>query len=251
MSSWRDDLPPIPTERIRAEAIREGTRRRENRQRRQRNALLGGLGAAAVALVVVSGVLTGPNRDDQDAATADTSADATAATEVPAATEPPAEDTIPATDAPAGTEAPAATEPAGTSPDAASETTAAVVDYTTIGGTNAQLPPSGDVTVVPAEIFEQPPTGPTCGPPTLDVTFRPQGQAPRAPIVHWETSGVTGEAPMVIDGDVARATIGPFPPETLDEGVSYEVLVYVTDIDASGATQVFRSPPVVLRDCSP
>ncbi|HEX4982977.1 MAG TPA: hypothetical protein VFV63_14820, partial [Ilumatobacteraceae bacterium] len=61
----------------------------------------------------------------------------------------------------------------------------------------------------------------------------------------------TGEAPMVIDGDVARATIGPFAPETLASGVSYEVLVYVTDIDSSGDLQAFRSPPVVLRNCSP
>jgi hypothetical protein len=246
MSSWREDLPPIPTERIRAEAIREGTRRREARQRRQRTALLGGIGAAAFALVVVSGVLTGTD-DAEDASTADTSvganmteapaatAAAAAGTEA-AATEPAAEDTTPATDAAAGTEAPQETTP--------------VVDYTTIGGPNAQLPPSADVSVVPAEIFEQPPTGPGCGPSTFEVTFRPQGQAPRAPIVHWETSGVTGEAPMVIDGDVARATIGPFPPETLDEGVSYEVLVFVTDIEVPG-DEVFRSPPVVLRDCSP
>jgi hypothetical protein len=246
MSSWRDDLPPIPTERIRAEAIREGTRRRENRQRRQRNALVGGVGVAAVALIVVSGVLTGTSNDNQDAATADTSAaDDTQAAADAASTEAPA-----GTAAAAATEAP---EPAATEAPA-EETTApeptAVVDYTTIGGPNAQVPPSGGVSVVPAEIFEQPPTGPGCGPSTFEVTFQRQGQAPRAPIVHWETSGVTGEAPMVVDGDVARATIGPFAPETLDEGVSYEILVFVTDIEVSG-DEVFRSPPVVLRDCSP
>ena len=28
MSDWRDDLPPIPADRIRNDAIREGTRRR-------------------------------------------------------------------------------------------------------------------------------------------------------------------------------------------------------------------------------
>ena len=249
MSSWRDDLPPIPSDRIRAEAIREGTRRRETRQRRQRNALVGGVGAAAVALIVVSGVLTGPNDDAQDAATADTSADATVPSQETeaAATEPQAaDDTTPATGAAAGTEAPAATEAP------AEETTApeatAVVDYTTIGN---PLPPSDEVSVVPAEIFEELPGGPVCGPSTFEVTFQPQSQALQAPTVNWETSGVSGEAPMVIDGDVARATIGPFPPETLDEGVNFEILVYVTDIDSSGAAQVFRSSPVVLRDCSP
>jgi hypothetical protein len=244
MSSWRDDLPQIPSERIRAEAIREGTRRRENRQRRQRAMLVGGVGAAAVALIVASGVLTGPGNDEDAADTADTSAAADATT--------PVQDTSPATGAAAATEAPAATEPAGTTPvsipedTSAPEETTAVVDYTTIGN---PLLPSDEVSVVPAEIFEQGPSGPACGPSTFEVTFQPQRLAPQAPTVHWETSGVSGEVPMVVDGDVARATIGPFAPETLEDGVSYEVLVYVTDIEASGE-ELFRSPPVVLRDCS-
>ena len=247
MSSWRDDLPPIPTERIRAEAIREGTRRREQRARRQRTALVGGAGAAAVALIVASGVLTGPDDGRVDNASVATAAEleesdateaAAEATQAPAATSAD-------TEAPSGTQAPADT--------AASEETTppeatAVVDYTTIADPRL---PSNDVSVVPAEIFEQLPSGPACGPSTFEVTFQPQGQVLQTPTVQWETSGVTGEAPMVIDGDVARATIGSFAAETLDEGVSYEVLVYVTDIDASGDVQPFRSPPVVLRDCSP
>ena len=143
------------------------------------------------------------------------------------------------------TEAPAGTEAAA---EATTPETTAIVDYTTIGN---PLPPSDEVSVVPAEIFEELPGGPVCGALTFDVTFQPQGQALQAPTVHWETSGVSGEAPMAIDGNVARATIGPFPPETLDEGVSFEVLVYVTDTDSSGVAQVFRSSPVVLRDCSP
>ena len=249
MSSWRDDLPPIPTDRIRAEAIREGTRRRERRAQRQRAVLVSGVGAAAVALIVVSGVLTRTGNVDDAADTADTSAaDAT----TPARDTTPATDAAAMTEAPAGTEAPAATAPSGTIPDtAASEATTPVVDYTTISGTTALLAPSGDVGVDPAEIFEQGPSGPACGPSMLVVTFQPRGQALSAPTVHWETSGVSGEAPMAVESDVARATIGPFAPETLDDGVSYEVLVYVTGTDSTGDVQVFRSPPVVLRDCSP
>jgi hypothetical protein len=251
MSSWRDDLPPIPTERIRAEAIREGTRRRERRAQRQRAVLVSGVSAAAVALLVLSGVLTGTGNNEDAADTADTSAaDATTparptapATGAAAMTEAPA-----GTDAPVGTDAPAATVPPDT---AASDTTTPVVDYTTIGGTTALLPPSGEVSVDPAEIFEQGPSGPACGPSFLVVTFQPRGQALDAPTVHWETRGVTGEGPLAFEGDVGRATIGPFAPETLDVGVSYEVLVYVTGVDSSGDVQVFRSPPVVLRDCSP
>jgi hypothetical protein len=36
-TDWRDDLPPIPAERIRLDAIREGTRRRERRRLLQRS----------------------------------------------------------------------------------------------------------------------------------------------------------------------------------------------------------------------
>jgi hypothetical protein len=36
-ADWRDCLPPIPAERIRLDAIREGTRRRERRRQRQRS----------------------------------------------------------------------------------------------------------------------------------------------------------------------------------------------------------------------
>ena len=36
------------------------------------------------------------------------------------------------------------------------------------------------------------------------------------PVVHWEIADLRGEAPMEVDGDTATATIGPFPPDTLD-----------------------------------
>jgi hypothetical protein len=55
---------------------------------------------------------------------------------------------------------------------------------------------------------------------------------------------------MEVDGDTARATIGPFPSDTLDTGALHEVLVYVTDAERSG-DEIFRAPLVVLRDCSP
>ena len=60
--SWRDDLPEIPEERIRTEAIREGCRRRDARLQRQRAVLFGGMGVATVALVVFAVVQHQPRR---------------------------------------------------------------------------------------------------------------------------------------------------------------------------------------------
>jgi hypothetical protein len=84
----------------------------------------------------------------------------------------------------------------------------------------------------------------------LTVVFEPPSVTPQSPVVHWETSGVQDEAPMHVDDGSARATIGPFPADTLAAGTNYELLVYVTDADATGA-ETFHSPTVVLLDCSP
>ena len=79
-------------------------------------------------------------------------------------------------------------------------------------------------------------------------TFKSPSFTLQSPVAHWEVASVVGEAPMEVDGDSARTTIGPFPPETL-EGGAHEVLVYVTDRDASGTGAAFKSLPVVLHDC--
>ena len=75
MTDWRDDLPPIPSERIRTDAIREGSRRRHVRERRQRALLYGGAGTAVAALIVFIAVQsdTVPNETagDDAAETAD------------------------------------------------------------------------------------------------------------------------------------------------------------------------------------
>jgi hypothetical protein len=244
MTGWRDDLPPIPSERIRAEAMREGFRRREQRAKRQRAVLYGGLGTGAVALIllIASQSRTVPGDDDDAAAPAET-AEATA--EAAATT---ARTIAEATEAPATTEAAAATT-------AATEETAAPVtdapSYTTVSGSIAALPVSGDVVVTPPVISEQPVSGNSeCGPTTVDVEFRPQGVEVRSPVVHWEVAGARGEAPMEVDGDTATATVGPFPPDTLIPGARHEVLIYVIDPGVTDQ-EIYRAPLVVLTDCAP
>jgi hypothetical protein len=246
VSDWRDDLPPIPNERIRAAAIREGARRVEARLRRQRMVLVGGASVAAVALIVVAASqLDLQMSDDDDSAggtTATTAAGGTSAgttgTEAPGSTA-----------APGTTAAPATTAAAGTTAGGAAST---VPDYTTIGGPIAAQPPNL-VTVTPVVVWEQPVSGPECGATLLTITFDPSSPPPKAAVVHWETSGVRDQAPMqitAIAGRRARATIGPFPAETLETGTNHEVLIYVTDREAFG-DQIFRAPTVILRDCSP
>ena len=262
MSDWRDDLPPIPADRIRADVIREGHRRREQRRQRQRAVLYGAMGAAAITLIVVAGLLTNPATGDDDDAATDTGAAAGTAAAGPT-TSLGAQVTEPAaTEAPEGTEAPAETTGDGGAATTAVEGTAAetggteaaagttMVPHTTIGGPIGVLAPSTEVSVNPPAISEQASTPTVCGPSLVAVTYRPGTLPMRAPVVHWETAGVVGEAPMVVVGGYATATVGPFAAETLDAGVVHELLVWVTDDDAAGAQHVFRAPTVLLRDCS-
>ena len=245
MTGWRDDLPPIPSERIRAEAMREGFRRREQRAKQQRAVLYGGFGVGVVALIVFIAV---QQESSEQAGDAGDAADATAAaaTTAPAtaeATVAPAETTAEATEAPVTEAATATTAPA------TSATTAP--NYTTVTGSIAALPVSADVVVTPPLMSEQPvPGNPECGPTTVDVEFRPQGVEVRSPVVHWEVAGARGEAPMEIDGDTATATVGPFPPDTLIPGARHEVLIYVIDPGVTDQ-EIYRAPLVVLTDCAP
>ena len=242
MTGWRDDLPPIPSERIRAEAMRDGFRRREQRAKRQRAAVYGGAGSAVVALIALIALQgQGPSEQAGDEA-------APAATTAPAAA---AEATVaPATAAlttPETEEAPVTEAPATTFAEAA-ETTAPN-NYTTVSGSIAEQPVSIAVKVAPTVIFEQPAAGAGCGPTTVDVAFLPPGADPVSPVVHWMVAAAQGEAPMDTTNVVARGAIGPFAADTLDDGAQHEVLIYVTDTNASG-DGVFRAPLVILRDCS-
>jgi hypothetical protein len=267
VSDWRDDLPPIPGERIRATAIREGARRVEARLRRQRIVLAGGASVAAVALVVFAAArldLQGDDDDDSAGGTAGTEAAAatdgraaptagtTSGTYATAGTEAPATTTGPATGtsgAPATTEPTSETLGAATTAPAITTPGTGFLDYTTIGGPIAALPPNATVTASPTVIWEQPASGLECGATLLRITFDPRSQV-QTPVVHWETSGVRDQARMEIVAGTARAAIGPFPADTLDDGTNHEVLVYVTEREVFG-DHVFRAPIVVLRDCSP
>jgi simple sugar transport system substrate-binding protein len=84
MDDWRDDLPPIPADRIRSEAIREGTRRHKAaRLRRQRTITYGGLGVFAFGLIVgvVALIATdSPGGDDDESAATGATSGATAGT---------------------------------------------------------------------------------------------------------------------------------------------------------------------------
>ncbi len=249
MSDWRDDLPPIPADRIRSDAIREGHRRLQQRRERRLAALYGGIGTVAVVLVVVAALAIRPGADgDDDAASSatDTPTDTEASgTEAPAGTEPAAA----TTGAPEATTADTEAASATTEGAAASETT--MVPHTTIGGPIAVLPPSEDVLTDLATIWEQPDAGLTCGPSALTVTYIPRTLPMDNPIVHWETAGVVGESPMTVADQVATATVGPFAADTLATGVVHEVLVWVTVGSEVSAPAAFRAPTVVLRDCSP
>ena len=241
MTGWRDDLPPIPSERIRAEAMREGFRRREQRAKRQRATVYGGAGAAVVALIALVAVQSqGPSEQAGDEA-------APAATTAPAAAEATVAPATAALTTPETEEAPVTEAPATTFAEAA-ETTAPN-NYTTVSGSIAEQPVSIAVKVAPTVIFEQPAGGAGCGPTTVDVAFLPPGAEPVSPVVHWMVAAARGEAPMDTTNVVARGAVGPFAADTLDDGAQHEVLIYVTDSNATG-DEVFRAPLVILRDCS-
>ncbi len=202
--------------------------------------LLSGLGIAAVAAIVVTGAAIG--RDDEDDRTAQRR-------QLPHRQRGQTSITTPLrTEAPQGTEAAEteATEAETAGTEEAAGGTARARD------TTVSAPEVFELMVIPYEIWEQPANGTACGPTTLEVTFQPQTMTPLAPVVHWLVGGVNGELPMVIDGNVARATIGPFGPDTLDTGFPDAVFLYVTDSDAAGVLQRFEAPVMlVLHDCPP
>ncbi|HEU4840222.1 MAG TPA: hypothetical protein VFT09_02240 [Ilumatobacteraceae bacterium] len=166
--SWRDDLPDIPTERIRREVMSEGGARRAD-ARRRRNSMLTGAGLAAVVVLGVAGLvaLDGPDDDDGDAASTVTAPAGTAA----AATTRPRDTATAATAG--GTEAPADT--------AASEATEAA---------EATVPFVAGVVVEPTTVWEVPPGGAAaCGPVTFEVTATAPGARRAVAIVRSTVTG--------------------------------------------------------------
>jgi hypothetical protein len=81
----------------------------------------------------------------------------------------------------------------------------------------------------------------------LKIASRQSTSRDDDPQVHTSDTRAA-EAPMTIDErpNLARTTVGPFPAETLDAGVAYELLIFIT---TAGETEVLRAPIVVLRDC--
>jgi hypothetical protein len=287
--SWRDDLPPLPTEEMLAEAVDEGRRRIHQRQRRRRAMVLGGVAVVATGLGVAtaSGVFTNGSEEAErggvTVAVAPSEAVATGiATEGTSAIEPglPGE-TVGTAAATAGTEAAAAaaTEPAGTEPAGteaagtmAAGTVAAAEDTTPIlpaatepmgtaaagtapAGTEVRAattgPPeivaSGEITVEPVQVWEQPASGPECGPTTVAVTYTPRDRALANAVAIWTGSFGIDQSPMEIVDNIATATIGPFPADTVGTDVVAEPLsVIVVAIATDGTIDVLQPQPVEL-----
>jgi hypothetical protein len=228
--SWRDDLPDIPTERIRREVMSEGGARRAA-ARRRRNSLLTGAGLAAVVVLGVAGLiaLDRPDDDDGDAASTGT---APAAAATAAATETTLHpDTEPEATT-GGTEAPADT--------AASEATEAA---------EATVPFVAAVVVEPTTVWEVPPGGAAaCGPVTFEVTATAPG-ARRAVAIVRSTGGLRVEREMALDGDRAAVVFDGFPAATVEPDSRVELFVEVVATDAAGGVHSAAGPEVELVDC--
>ena len=225
--SWRDDLPEIPTDRIRGRAVADGHARRAA-ARQRRNNLLAGAGLAAVVVLGVAGLvaLQDPDDDGDSSSTAGTSAAAAATTGRPVDT------------APEATTGP--TEPA-------SEDTAATEATEAAGGTT--VPFVTDVRVEPTTVWEVPPGGgATCGPVAFAVTATAPG-AQRAVTIVRATGGLRVEQEMVLDGALATVVFDGFPAATVGPGGRAELLLEVAVTDAAGVVHRATAPDVELLDC--
>jgi hypothetical protein len=268
-----------------ADAVNEGRRRIHQRQRRRRAIVLGGVAVVATGLGVAtaSGVFTDGSEEAErggvTVAVAPSEAVATA-TEGTSTIEPglPGE-TAGTAAATAGTEAAAATEPAGTEPAGteaagtmAAGTVAAAEDTTPIlpaatepmgtaaagtapAGTEVRAattgPPeivaSGAITVEPVQVWEQPVSGPQCGPTTVAVTYTLRDRALANAVAIWTGSFGIDHSPMEIVDNIATATIGPFPADTVGTDVVAEPFsVIVVAIATDGTIDVLQPEPVEL-----
>jgi hypothetical protein len=236
--SWRDDLPEIPGDRIRAAATRDGARRRAARQRRR---ILFVEGAAiAVAVLLVGGVIALTQRDSGTDSSSATTAGAAAATTASAT-----QTTIggaATTGAAATTAAAAATTAAGTATTAAGATTPA-----TAGGTGTTIPLDPTVRAEPAVVSEEPSGRPPCGPTEFKVTV-PLAADETTAVLRWLP--FVGEVPMTVAGGEATVTIGPFAAGTLPTpGPPVGAPVDLIITDSSGGTRTVRGPVVTITAC--
>jgi hypothetical protein len=148
-----------------------------------------------------------------------------------------AEDTTPM--APAGTE-PMGTEAAGTEP-AGTEAPAAQ----TTGP--PEIVASREITLEPLQVWEQPASGPACGPTTVAVTYTPRDRALANAVVVWAGSFGIDQSPMEIVDNIATATIGPFPAHTVGTEIIAEPLsVIVVAIGTDGTVAVLQPERVEL-----
>jgi hypothetical protein len=230
--SWRDDLPEIPSDRIRAEATRDGDRRRRARQRRRQNAAAGAV-VAAIAVVLVGGGLVlssrGDSDDDHDAASG-TTAGAAATTAGASGT----------------TEGAATTSAGGSETSAASAGTIGSTAPGTAGGAATTQPGDRTARAAPTEIWEQRDGGAPCGPTEFTVSA-PLDAGEVSAVVRWPPLAVG--VPMAVDDGSATVTIGPFPAGTLSAGGRLERAVVVIVTDDSGATRPVPGPVVALIAC--
>ena len=229
---WRDDLPPLPMEEMLTDAVSEGSRR--IRRRQQRLALVLG-GAAVVATGLVVATVTGVFIDDSEEADRGGATVAVVPSESAATA---------AGTAAGGTSAiePAETEAAGAAPGIEGAGAAATEPPETEVGATTTGPPeivaSKQITLIPAQVWEQPASGTECGPTTVAVTYTPRDRALAKAVVVWAGSFGMNQSPMEIVDNIATATIGPFPPHTVGTEIVAEplsVTVIATDTDGSVA----------------
>ena len=253
MSDWRDDLPPIPADRIRSDAIREGHRRLQQRRERRLAALYGGIGTVAVVLVVVAALAIRPGADgDDDAASATTAGGRDRRRRRDRA-------------APQATDASRRRRRGATRRGDHGGHRRRLGDDRGGGGVRDDDGPAHDGRRTdrgaPAERGRAHGPGDDLGaagrraglwPVRARLSRTSRGRLPMDdPIVHWETAGVDGESPMTVAGDVATATVGPFAADTLSTGAVHEVLVWVTDASEVSArrrrlARTDRGPPRLL-----
>ena len=213
--SWRDDLPDIPSDRIRRDVLAEGRQRRAAAVRRRRTIIAGSSVAAASLLLVVGGLAVLPDRDDEDGDAAMT------------------------TDAAADTVAATAAE-ATTADTGASDTTEPAVET---------IPPARDVRAEPTTVWEVPASGAPCGPTSLTVAASLDPDA-SATVIARTSDGLRVEEPMTRAGNTASATFAGFPPGSVGSGERADLFLEVVVEDAAGRTSSVAGPVVELRDCT-
>jgi hypothetical protein len=258
--TWQDELPPIPADRMLSDVVGEGRRRVERRRRNRRRATyIAGLGAAAT-LLLLAGNAGMFESDDSDQASSEAAEATAAAEETTAQTTAAAAATTAATADTAATEDTIGEASTGTTSPAAADTTArteapagteAAAAETTVPPGRGSIRPSFDVVIEPVQIWEQPATGPPCGPMIVEVRYEPGDRVLASATVLWSGPFGIQQAPMAVVDNMARAEIGPFESGTVTDPQGLRVFVVVTAVDAGGRADVLRPPVEAFRlnDC--